>query len=117
MTRGRSPTEAYDGRITVHLLFDRAENEAVRCSSYEGAIDVVRRRGSEAAVAKIVDRDDDVVFRSDEMDIDVWESVWRTEKRRLDADVEERDCPYDSVSCFADDLCVQCQIDEVRDQY
>lgn len=38
-------------------------------------------------------------------------------KRRLSLDVEEYDCPYDNVACFADDLCVQCEIDNVQNQY
>lgn len=66
--------------------------------------------------------DEEVLFLSDVfptgyMDIDDWERVWRREKRRQSVQVEDHDCPHDSVSCFADDLCVQCQIDNVRDEY
>lgn len=114
MSGGLESTEEYDGRLTVLLLHDQSENEEIRCSSYEHAIEVVKEKQHAVTVAKIVDRDGDVVFSSADMDIDVWESIWRNEKRRLAVDVEEHDCPYESISCFADDLCVQCQMDKVQ---
>ncbi|WP_121744655.1 hypothetical protein [Natronorubrum halophilum] len=117
MTHGLEPTEEYDGSITVRLLDDDAGMEEFDCSSYERAIELVRANQHSVTAAKIIDRDDDVVFTSVEMDIDDWESAWKREKRRLSVHVEAYDCPYDSVSCFADDLCVQCQIDAVREQY
>ncbi|WP_027119243.1 hypothetical protein [Natronorubrum tibetense] len=117
MTHGLEPTEEYDGSITVRLLDDDAETEEIDCASYERAIELVRERQHSVTVAKIVDRDGAVVFTSAEMDIDDWESVWQREKRSLSVHVEAYDCPYDDISCFADDLCVQCQIDNVRDQY
>ena len=115
MTAGLEPTEEYDGRITVRLLDDDAGAESVRCSSYERAIQVVRDAVDSVTVAKIVDRDGDVVFSSAEVDVDTWERVWDRERRRLSVTVEEYDCPYDDISCFADDLCVRCAMDEVRD--
>ena len=117
MTRGLEPTEVYDGSITVRLLDDDAGRQTIGCSSYEEAIEVVREYQESVTVAKIVNRDGDVVFTSAEMDVDEWERAWIREKRRLSVSVEERDCPYDSVSCFADDLCVQCTIDAVRERY
>ena len=117
MTHGLEPTEEYDGSITVRLLDDDAETEAIDCASYERAIELVKERQHSVTVAKIVDRDGAVVFTSAEMEIDDWESAWRREKRSLSVHVEEHDCPHDSISCFADDLCVQCKIDTVRDQY
>jgi len=111
------PTESYDGRIMVHLLEDSGTEKRISCSSYERAIAVVKRKQHDVTVAKIVDRDDEVVFSSADMDIDVWENVWKNEKRRLSVNVEAYECPYDSLSCFADDLCVQCQIDKVQNQY
>ncbi|WP_339105768.1 hypothetical protein [Haloterrigena salinisoli] len=117
MTHGLEPTEEYDGSITVRLLDDESGTEELRCSSYEDAIERVKERGDAVTAAKIVDGDGSVVFTSAEMDIDDWESIWQREKRRQSVHVEDRDCPYDSVSCFADDLCVQCQIDKVRDGY
>ncbi|MFA9427131.1 hypothetical protein [Natronorubrum sp. A-ect3] len=117
MTSGLDPTEEYDGSIRVRLLNDKSGTEELSCNSYEGAIDVVKENQYSVTVAKIVDRDGDVVFTSADMNIDDWESVWRQEKRRQSVHVEEYDCPYDSVSCFADDLCVQCKIDKVQNQY
>lgn len=117
MTGGLDPTEKYDGSVTVRLLDDTAETREIRCSSYEDAIDVVEARGPDVTVAKIVDRDGDVVFTSAEMDIDTWKHEWEHAKRRLSVDVEAYDCPYDNIACFADDLCVQCKMDTVRDQY
>ena len=116
MTSGLDPTEVYDGSITVRLLDDRTGTETVTCSSYEEAIEVVKENQYSVTVAKIVDRDNDVVFTSSDMDIDDWETIWRQEKLRQSADVDKYDCPYDSVSCFADDLCVQCKIDKVQSQ-
>ena len=117
MTGGLEPTEAYDGSIVVRLLDDQATREAVRCVSYEEAIAVVKENRDSVTVAKIVDRDGNVVFTSAEMDIDDWATEWEHAKRRLSVDVEEYDCPYDNIACFADDLCVQCQIDAVQEQY
>ncbi|SER50192.1 hypothetical protein [Natrinema salaciae] len=117
MTNGLEPTEEYDGSVTVRLLDDQRGREAIRCASYEDAIAVVKENHRSVTVAKIVDRDGDVVFTSSEMDIDDWETEWEHAKRRLSVDVDEYDCPYDSVGCFADDLCVQCQIDRVQEQY
>ena len=117
MTHGLEPTEEYDGSITVRLLDDESGTETRRCASYEEAIDLVKETQHAVTVAKIVDRDGAVVFTSAEMDIEDWETVWEREKRRLSVEVEEYDCPYDNIACFADDLCVQCQIDEVQEQY
>ena len=117
MSHGLDPTEEYDGSITVRLLEDGSGTEDVSCSSYADAIEVVREREESVTVAKIVDRDDAVVFTSAEMDIDDWEQAWKREKRSLSVHVEAHDCPHDSVSCFADDLCIPCQIDKVRDEY
>lgn len=109
------PTETYDGRITVQLLNDTADNEAISCSSYEDAIDVVKENQHAVTAAKIVSSNGNVVFSSADAEIDVWESIWRNEKRRLSVEIEEHDCPYDSLSCFNDDLCVECQMDHTRD--
>lgn len=117
MTRGLEPSEEYDGTITVHVLHDKAEDERIQCSSYEEAIETVKREAESATVTKIEDRDDRIVFTSDEMDIQDWEIEWRREKRRLTVNVEVHDCPYDDKACFADDLCVQCKMDKVQDQY
>ncbi len=68
-------------------------------------------------MVKIENRDDDIVFNSEEMDIEAWEIEWKNAKRRLSVDIPDHDCPYDEISCFADDLCTQCQIDKVQDQY
>lgn len=116
MNDGIEPTETYDGRILVWLLDDKHEDEIIPCSSYTEAIDVIKENQYEVTVAKIIDRDDEVVFTSEDMDIDVWESVWEQEKRRLSADTEEYNCPYDNISCFVDDLCVQCKMDKQQNQ-
>jgi len=111
------PAESYDGRIIVHLLDDSGTEKRISCSSYERAIAVVKRKQHVVRAAKIVDRDDEVVFSSTDMDINVWEQVWKNEKRRLSVNVETYECPYDSLPCFADDLCVQCQIDTVQNRH
>ncbi len=114
MTDPMDPTETYDGRIIVHLLRDSQDNEEIPCSSFREAISVVKDKRHLATVSKIVDRDDEVVFSSADVDIETWERVWKNEKRRLSVTVEEYDCPYDSISCFADDLCVQCKMDKLQ---
>ncbi|WP_226480995.1 hypothetical protein [Natrinema amylolyticum] len=117
MTDGLEPTEETDGSIVVRLLDDETGREKVRCASYEDAISVVKANHNSVTVAKIVDRDGDVVFTSAEMDIDDWETEWERAKRRQSVDVEEYECPYDNIACFADDLCIDCQIDRVKEQY
>jgi hypothetical protein len=116
MTADRGPTEAYDGRITVRLLDDESGVEDVACASYADAIDVVSARQHDVTTAKIVGRDDDVVFTSAEMEIDDWQAAWERERRRLNVDVEEHDCPHDHVACVADDLCLRCTMDAVGDK-
>lgn len=114
MGNGGEPTESYDGSITVRILDDETGKRLERCSSYEEAIEIVKANQYAHAETKIVDRDDDVVFSSVDMDIGTWESIWKQEKLRQGVDVEEHDCPYDSISCFADGLCVQCKMDKVQ---
>ena len=113
---GPSPTEEYDGQITVRLLRDHGTNDIHGCSSFEEAINIVKDNRYAVTAAKIVDPDGDVVFSSADTDIETWEQVWRKEKRSLGVDVEERECPYDSVSCFSDDLCVQCKMDKMQNR-
>jgi len=108
------PTETYDGRIRVHVLRDIQGNEQIPCSSFREGISVVKDKRDAGTATKIVDRDDKVVFSSADVDIETWERVWKNENRRLSVDVEEYDCSYDSISCFADDLCVQCKMDKLQ---
>ena len=116
MPDDHEPTETYDGSLTVRLLDDDTGRDEVTCSSYKEAIEVVRENRYSTTVVKIIDREGDVVFDSVDMDIDDWESEWKHAKRRLSVEVEEYDCPYDNVACFADDLCVQCKMDKVQNQ-
>ena len=114
MTDGLQPTEEYDGRLRVKLLDDGDGSREIPCSSYTEAIDLVKDHQYNVTAAKIIDRDGDVVFTSADMEIEVWESIWKQEKRREAISVEERACPYDSISCFSDDLCVQCEMDKMQ---
>ena len=93
------------------------ETQRKTCSSYEEAIDLVKRHQASATAVKIEDRDGEIVFTSDEMEIEQWEIQWKHAKRRLSVDVDEYECPYDNVACFEDDLCVQCQMDKVQENY
>ncbi|WP_254522677.1 hypothetical protein [Natrinema caseinilyticum] len=117
MTDGLDPTETTDGSIVVRLLDDRTGRDEIRCNSYERAIATVKDRHRSVTVAKIVDRDGDVVFTSADMDIEVWEREWHHAKRRLSVDADAYECPYDSVGCFADDLCVQCEMDALQNRH
>ena len=117
MTNHLEPTEEYDGRIRVKLLDDHADTRVIPCSSYTEAITLVKEHQHDVTTAKIIDREQEVVFSSADMDIDVWESIWKNEKRRLSVNVEDRDCPYDTISCFFDDLCVQCKMDKLQDEF
>ena len=116
MVDSMEPTETYDGRIRVYVLRDTQDNEQIPCSSFIEAISVVKDKRETATVTKIVDRDDEVVFSSANVDIETWERVWKHEKRRLSVNVEEYDCPYDDIACFADDLCVQCKMDKLQNR-
>lgn len=116
MADGLDPTEEYDGSIRVRLLDDDTGTDVIQCASYYEAIDVVKEHQHAVTAVKIIDRDDNVVFTSADMRIENWEAEWEHAKRQLSVDVEEYDCPYDNVACFADDLCVQCKMDKVQDQ-
>lgn len=117
MSANFEPTEITSNEITVIVLPKNGSRERVPCSSFEGAIETVKEASGTGAVVKIEDRDGHIVFDSTAMDIDDWENEWKRAKRRLSVDVEDYDCPYDSVGCLADDLCVQCKIDKVQQQY
>jgi len=116
MTNHLEPTEKYDGRIRVKLLDDDSETRVIPCSSYTKAISLVKEHQNNVTTVKIINRDQEVVFSSADMDIDVWKSIWKNEKRRQSVHIEERDCPYDSISCFFDDLCVQCKMDKLQNE-
>lgn len=115
MNDREGPTESYDGSITVRILDDETGKRVEQCSSYVEAIDIAKEHRFTETVTKIVDKDGDTVFSSTAMDIDTWESIWKQEKLRQGVDVEDYDCPYDNVSCFAEDLCVECKMDKVQD--
>ncbi|RBI60025.1 hypothetical protein DMJ13_20285 [halophilic archaeon] len=117
MGDGMVPTEEYDDRIRVVVLNDKQGRQTISCASYPEAIAVVKDKQPAATAVKIENRDGEIVFTSDEMDIHEWEQEWKRAKRRLSVDVEKRECPYDNTACFADDLCVQCQIDQVQAHY
>ena len=117
MTGGLDPTEAYDGRITVHVLRDTQDNETIQCSSYPEAIEIVRQNTEAVVATKIEDRDGEIVFTSDEMNIEDWVAEWENAKRSLSVNVEAHECPDDNVACVADDLCVQCKMDKAQDQF
>lgn len=117
MVRGLEPTEEYDGAVTVRTFDDDGGREQIRCRSYEDAIDVAKEARTSSDVVEIVGSDGDLVFDSAEMKLEDWEVEWKNEKRRLAVDVERHECPYDNRACFADDLCVRCQIDKVQDKH
>lgn len=58
-------------------------------------------------MVKIENRDEDIVFTSEEMKIDDWEAEWKTANRRQGVDIEEHECPYNSAGCIVNDLCVR----------
>ncbi|MFU8866423.1 hypothetical protein [Natronococcus sp.] len=117
MTGGLEPTEEIDGSVTVRLLDDGDETRTIRCDSYSDAIEVVKDHKQSVTAAKIVDRDESVVFTSAEMDIERWEAAWEDAKRELSVDVEESDCPHDDDGCVPGDRCVRCQLSNARAGY
>lgn len=106
-----------DKQITVVVIGDSVRRERIRCTSFEDAIVVVKEELTPKTVVKIENREEEIVFTSEEMDIDQWETEWRLAKRRSSVDVEDYECPYGSVGCFADDLCVQCKMDKAQDKF
>jgi len=115
VTRGPEPTETTDRSLTVVLL--DTDRERRDCQSYEEAIAVVKEELAPGTVAKIENRDGEIVFTSSEMSIDAWEVEWRQQKRRLSVETEDHVCPYDNVGCIFDNLCVQCKMDAVQDSF
>jgi hypothetical protein len=117
MAGGLEPTEEIEGSLAVHLYDDDGTRNEIRCTSYPEAIELVKQKRDAYTVVDIVGADGEVVFTSADMNIEDWEVEWKQAKRRLSVDIEPRDCPYDNVACFADDLCVQCKIDKVQTNY
>lgn len=114
MSDGLNPTEEYNGGITVRLLDDEDGTDVIECSSYKEAIEVVKEHRRSVTAAKIIGRGGEVQFTSANTDIETWERVWQREKRSLGVNVETYVCPYENISCFADDLCVQCKMDKLQ---
>ena len=117
MTDRLEPTETTQGEITVIILEEPNRRERIACSSFTEAIRIVKAKTGPEITTKIENRKDEILFTSVEMDIEDWENEWARAKRQLAVDVEEYDCPHDSVGCVADDHCVQCKMDKVQDQY
>jgi len=117
MADGMKPTEEYDGSVVVRAFSDGERTRSVRCASFREAIDTVKQKQASAAVVEIINQDGDVVFDSVDMDIEDWEAEWKHAKRRMSVEVEERECPYSNVACFADDFCVQCKMDKIQVEY
>jgi len=115
VTSSHDPTETTDRAITVVLL--DTDRERRDCQSYEEAIAVVKAELTPETVAKIENREGEIVFTSTEMSIDAWEVEWRQQKRRLSVETEAHVCPYDNVGCIFDDLCVQCKMDAVQNSF
>lgn len=113
MKSGHDPTETTDRAITV-IFLDTAR-ERRECQSYEEAISVVKQELKPRVVAKIENREGDIVFTSEEMAIDDWAVEWRQQKRQLSVETEDHVCPYDNVGCIFDDLCIQCKMDAIQD--
>jgi hypothetical protein len=116
MSEPLEPAETYDRSVTVRTFGDDGERREIECGSYEEAIREVKLARDAVEVVEITAKDGDVVFDSHEMDIEGWALEWRREKRSLSVDVERRECPHDSVACFADARCIACQIDAVQEQ-
>lgn len=116
MDHGLEPTEQSDGRVTVHVLGDDGTREREPCRTYADAVETARAAARPERVVKIEDRDGEVVFSSAEMDLSEWETEWRHACRRLSVAVERRECPYDDVSCVADDRCPRCEMDAMRER-
>lgn len=57
------------------MLYDAYDNEQLPCSSAREAITVVKEKREVATVTKIVDRDDEVVFSSADVDVEACERV------------------------------------------
>jgi len=117
MTDGLEPTETTDDAITVIVLGEPNRRERIACTSFKEAVSLVKERNDPETTVKIENRNGEILFTSLEMNIEDWENEWERAKRRLSVDVEDYECPYDSVGCVADDLCVQCKMDKVQDSY
>jgi len=110
------PTERTGRPVTVILLRDEGR-ERIDHASYTAAIETIKAETEQATVAKLEAGDGEIVFRSDEMHIEDWENEWKHAKRRASVGIEEWECPYENVGCIADDLCVQCQMDQVQERH
>lgn len=116
MTEDHVPTERTGRPVSVILLRDSGR-QRIEHATYTEAIETIKTESGAETVAKLEAEDGEIVFRSDEMNIEDWANEWKRAKRRLSVDVEERECPYENVGCIADDLCIQCQMDTVEEQH
>jgi hypothetical protein len=103
------PTETTGRTISVKL-FRRQGVDTDQVGSIDDAIATVKG-ASDLDEAKIL-QNDEVVYASERNGtIETWEREYEREKRRLSAEASTWDCPHGAEFCYADDRCIDCQID------
>ena len=103
------PTETTGRTISVKL-FRRHGVDTEQADSIGDAIATVKA-ASELDEAKIL-QNDEVVYASERNGtIEDWEREYEREKRRLSAEESAWDCPHGTEFCYADDRCIDCQVD------
>lgn len=103
------PTETTGRTISVKL-FRRHGVDTEQADSIADAIAAVKD-AADLDEAKIL-QNDEVVYASERNgSIETWEREWEREKRRLSAEASTWDCPHGAEFCYADDRCIDCQID------
>jgi len=117
MVRGHEPSEITDNHISVIVRRDSNATESIDCRSYEEAIDVVKDRVSSTTIVKIEAPDGETVFSSVNEHIEDWERGFERAKTQASMDFEEHECSYNNAGCMAGQLCGQCKMDKVRDQF
>lgn len=103
------PTETTGRTISVKL-FRRQGVDTEQVGSIADAIATVKA-ASDLDEAKIL-QNDEVVYASERNGtIEIWEREYEREKRRLSAEASTWDCPHGAEFCYANDRCIDCQID------
>jgi hypothetical protein len=100
-------------RVAVFTKHNREHHEE---SNYDDAIEIAAvhlDRGTVSCV-KIKSRDGEIVFNSNEHDLDRWEREFRMAKRRMEHGDTEYICPHDISQCEPDNLCVRCRIEKLE---
>jgi len=104
------PCETINREIIVKV-FSSYNVNSINCSSVSEAIQEVKsHKDPYITSVKIILEDEVVYFSEKHGRIENWELEWERQKRILKEGESDWECPNGIVSCYENDLCLDCQL-------